>query len=367
MFDRRLIQSFDWGLLAITIIIGVIGMVVLYSAVSVGEASSQTSIFYKQMIWHSMGLLMMLITFIFSYKYLDKWAPVIYVISILLLICVHLFGKHAGGSTRWLPIGPFTLQPSEPVKIAIIIILARYFSKNIKVSGITFRGLIVPMILTAIPFLLVATQPDLGTAGTILLIAASMAMFSKIDRRTFICVLLIIIIIVPVGWKMLEPYQKERILTLVSPDRDPLGTGYHIRQSKIAVGSGMIFGKGYMQGTQKKLSFLPEQHTDFIFSVLAEEWGFAGSMLVLFLFLLLIAFGLNIAHGCRDSFGTILSVGITVMIFWQVFINIAMVMGLMPVVGMPLPLISYGGSSVITSYIGVGILINISMRRFMNK
>lgn len=367
MFDRRLINYFDWGLLGITLLICVIGLVLLYSAVSFDGSSSEVSVFYKQLVWHGMGLVIMFFMFIFSYKHLDKWAPAIYIFSIVLLVCVHLFGRHAGGSTRWLAIGPFTLQPSEPVKIAVIIMLARYFAHNVQKTGISFRRLLTPMALTALPFLLIATQPDLGTAGTLLLIAGSMAIFVKIDRRTLICSIIVIIIAMPIGWRVLEPYQKTRVLTLLSPDRDPLGAGYHIRQSKIAVGSGLVFGKGYMQGTQKKLSFLPEQHTDFIFSVLAEEWGFAGSMFLLFMFLLLIAFALNIAHGCRDSFGTILAVGVAAMIFWQVFINMGMVMGLMPVVGMPLPLISYGGSSVFTIFTGIGLLMNISMRRFAKQ
>jgi rod shape determining protein RodA len=332
--------------------------------VSIDDSSHQISIFYKQIFWIGLGLVIMFFSFIFSYTHLDKWAPAIYICSIMLLVCVHLFGKHAGGSTRWLAIGPFTLQPSEPIKIAVILMLARYFAHNVQITGMSFRRLLIPMALTAIPFVLVATQPDLGTAGTIVLIAVSMAIFAKIDRRTLICSVLVVIIAIPIGWKILKPYQKERVLTLLAPDRDPLGAGYHIRQSKIAVGSGLTFGKGYMQGTQKKLSFLPEQHTDFIFSVLAEEWGFAGSMFLLFMFLLLIAFALNIAHGCRDSFGTILSVGVAAMIFWQVFINMGMVMGIMPVVGMPLPLISYGGSSVFTMFIGIGLLMNVSMRRF---
>lgn len=364
MFDRRLVQYFDWGLLSVTVFISLIGLILLYSAVSIDEAALQITIFYKQVLWYGLGLALMVLMILFSYRHLDKWAPLIYGVSILLLVCVHLFGRHVGGSTRWLAFGPFNLQPSEPVKIAVIIILARYFAGHVKKNGMGFQGLILPLILTGIPFVLVATQPDLGTAGTILLIAVSMALFVKIERRTFFCALFIAILAVPIAWQILEPYQKERVMTLLSPDRDPLGSGYHIRQSKIAVGSGLIFGKGYLQGTQKKLSFLPEQHTDFIFSVLAEEWGFAGSVFLLFLFLLLIAFGLSIAHGCRDSFGTILCVGICAMIFWQVFINMGMVMGVMPVVGMPLPLISYGGSSVFTIFIGIGLLMNVSMRRF---
>ena len=170
------------------------------------------------------------------------------------------------------------------------------------------------------------------------------------------------------GWFfLLKPYQKERILTFLNPDRDPLGAGYHIIQSKIAIGSGMLTGKGFLKGTQNTLSFLPEQHTDFIISVLAEEWGFVGNASILLLYMAFLIWGLNIAHKSKDTFGTILAVGITMMIFWEVFINIGMVMGLMPVVGVPLPLISYGGSSVITTFMGVGILLSISMRRYVTE
>ena len=307
----------------------------------------------------------MILSFLFNYKHLDNWSPIIYIVFILLLVCVHVFGKHVGGSTRWLSIGPFTLQPSEPVKLGVIIILAKYFAGAVKPSGLDLRDLVAPMVLTGIPFLLVATQPDLGTAGTLALIAATMALFAKIEKKTLFFFILLLLVIIPVGWNLLEPYQQERILTLFFPNRDPLGAGYHIRQSKIAVGSGMLLGKGYLHGTQKMLSFLPEQHTDFIFSVLAEEWGFLGSFGVLFLYFFLIVFGLNVAYACRDKFGTILAIGIIAMFFWQIFINIGMVIGIMPVVGMPLPLMSYGGSSILTSLIGLGLLMNISMRRFM--
>jgi rod shape determining protein RodA len=247
----------------------------------------------------------------------------------------------------------------------MIIVLAKYFAAAVKPSGLNIRDLALPMGLTAVPFLLIATQPDLGTAGILVLIAGSMALFAKIEKTTLMGFMLLCIVILPIGWNLLEPYQQERILTLVFPNNDPLGAGYHIRQSKIAVGSGMLFGKGYLEGTQKTLSFLPEQHTDFIFSVLAEEWGFIGAFGAILLYLLLIGFGLNIAFLCRDKFGTILAVGVTAMFFWQVFINIGMVIGIMPVVGMPLPLMSYGGSSMLTALLGIGLLMNVSMRRFM--
>lgn len=365
MFDRRLVQYFDWGLLVVTLMIAGLGLILLYSAVNIGGVRNM--LYYKQMIWLSAGFFFMILSFVFNYKHLDRWSPFIYIGLILLLVCVLVFGKHVGGSSRWLSVGPFTLQPSEPVKLGLIIILSKCFAGTVKPSGLDLKDLTAPMVLTGIPFLLIATQPDLGTAGTIALIATTMALFAKIEKKTLLFFILLFLIILPVSWNLLAPYQQERILTLILPDQDPLGTGYHIRQSKIAVGSGMLLGKGYLNGTQKMLSFLPEQHTDFIFSVLAEEWGFLGSFGVLFLYLFLIVFGLNVAYACRDKFGTMLAVGITTMFFWQVFINIGMVIGIMPVVGMPLPLISYGGSSILTSLIGVGLLMNISMRRFMTN
>jgi rod shape determining protein RodA len=208
-------------------------------------------------------------------------------------------------------------------------------------------------------------QPDLGTAGLLVLIAGSVTVFVKIERRSFACLIASGAVLVPLIWFFLKEYQKRRILVFLNPDRDPLGAGYHIIQSKIAIGSGMLSGKGYLKGTQNALSFLPEEHTDFIFSVLAEEWGFLGSITLILLFLILIIWGLNVAYGCREPFGTILAVGVTAMIFWQAFINIGMSMGLLPVVGVPLPFVSYGGSSVLTTAIGIGLLLNVSMRRFM--
>jgi rod shape determining protein RodA len=231
--------------------------------------------------------------------------------------------------------------------------------------GFSLRELFSPLLLTAIPFILIVKQPDLGTAMLIILIAGSMTVFAKIERRSLIYLIASCAVSVPLIWFFLKGYQKQRILSFLNPDLDPLGAGYHIIQSKIAIGSGMISGKGFLKGTQNALSFLPEHHTDFIFSVLAEEWGFVGSSVVLLVFLLLIISGLNVALKCREPFGTILSVGITAMISWQVFINIGMAMGIIPVVGIPLPFISYGGSSIVSMMICIGLLMNVSMRRFM--
>jgi rod shape determining protein RodA len=365
MVDRRLIQNFDWGLLCLTIFLGVIGIVTIYSAVSAGTGAHASNMHWKQLIWFGAGLVVLCISFLFNYKYIDRWAYLIYAACIVMLICVLFLGKYVGGSKRWLIVGPVSIQPSELAKLAVIFVLARFYSKHVNTRGFTLKSLIQPFVLVLIPFGLVVKQPDLGTAMIIVLIAASITVFVKIERRSFVYLVSSGLGAVVGAWFFLKEYQRQRILTFLDPDRDPLGAGYHIIQSKIAIGSGMITGKGYLKGTQNALSFLPEQHTDFIFSVLAEEWGFIGSFILLIAFLALIMISINVASRCREPFGTIVAVGITAMISWQVFINIGMVMGLMPVVGVTLPLVSYGGSSIISTMIGIGILMNISMRRFV--
>ena len=365
MFDRRLVKYFDWGLLGMTVLLGFLGLVTLYSAVTSASPTPQKIYYFKQLAWYCAGLIVMVISFLINYKLLDRWANAIYAICILLLICVLLFGKHVGGARRWLILGPLSIQPSEFVKIAVIICLARYYSKIANIRGLNLRELLTPLILAAIPVFLIVRQPDLGTAMLVVLIAGSMTVFVKIERRSFLYIIASCTITIPMVWFFLKGYQKKRILTFLNPDRDPLGAGYHIIQSKIAIGSGMISGKGFLKGTQNALSFLPEQHTDFIFSVLAEEMGFVGSVIPLLIFMMLIIWGLNVAYRCRDPFGTILAVGISSMIFWQVFINVGMAMGLMPIVGVPLPFISYGGSSIVAMMICIGLLMNVSMRRFM--
>lgn len=349
-----------------TLLLSAAGLTILYSAVTAGASDVQRALVAKQAIWLCIGFAAMVIIFMFNYRLLDQWGLVVYIGAILLLIAVMVHGRHIAGARRWLSIGPIVLQPSEPVKIAVIAILAKFYSKRVNINGFTLRELIIPMILVMIPFLLIVKQPDLGTGMLVVLIAASMTIYVKIERRSLICIIMSGVVMVPMLWSFfLKEYQKQRILTFLDPERDPLGSGYHIIQSKIAIGSGKLVGKGFLKGTQNALSFLPEHHTDFIISVLSEEWGFIGTSFILVLFLFLIVWGLRIAYGCRDPFGTILSVGITSMLFWQAFINVGMVMGLMPVVGVPLPLISYGGSSVVTSLIGIGLLMNVSMRRFI--
>jgi rod shape determining protein RodA len=366
MIDRRLVEYFDWWMLGLTILLAGMGMVALYSAVHAGGSGFQAALFTKQFIWYGSGSVVMVVAFLFNYKSYERWAHLFYIFCVLMLVSVLISGKVVGGSRRWLELGPVSIQPSEIIKLAVIVVLAKYYARVASAEGVGLRELITPVILTAIPFALIVRQPDLGTALMVALIAGSMTLFVKIERRTLICLTIGMGLIVPLVWSFfLKGYQKQRIMTFLSPDRDPLGAGYHIIQSKIAIGSGMLTGKGFLKGTQNALDFLPEQHTDFIFSVLAEEWGMIGALLMLLVFLLILARGLQIAQRSRDQFGTILAVGITAMIYWQVFINIGMVMGLMPVVGVTLPFVSYGGSSIITMMACVGLLLNVSMRRFM--
>ena len=368
MFDRRLIENFDWGLLLLIFTIASIGLVILYSALTAGSEQAIHPLFKRQVSWMIFGLIVMVLTFLLDYKYFDEASIIIYLFCICLLITVFVSGKYVGGSKRWLAFGPFTMQPSEIMKIALIIILASVYSSLVSEKGLDFKKLWKPALICIVPFLLIAKQPDLGTAMLLFLIAGSMTLFVKVERKVLISSIVLCVAAIPFCWFfLLKEYQISRILTLFNPGRDPLGAGYHIIQSKIAIGSGMLTGKGFLQGTQNTLAFLPEQHTDFIVSVLAEEWGFLGCFFLLFLYFIILLWGLNISYGCRNMFGSILAFGITSMIFWEIFINFGMVMGLMPVVGVPLPLVSYGGSSVITNMIGFGILINISMRKYISN
>ena len=367
MFDRRLVENFNWGLLGLTVLVAVVGVGTLYSAVTAGPDASLSGLYTKQLVWYGIGFAFMMLSFIFNYRLLERWSMVIYAGCVFLLIYVLFFGKSAGGSTRWVSLGPASLQPSELAKIGVIIYLASYYSKCITTEGLVFKELFRPVVIVLIPFVLIVKQPDLGTALLIVFIAGVMTVFTKIERRTFFYLIGSGLICAPMVWFFLKGYQKQRILTFLNPERDPLGTGYHIIQSKIAIGSGMLTGKGFLKGTQNALAFLPEQQTDFIFSVLAEEWGLLGAAALLLLFALILIAGLNIANSCRDPFGVLLAVGITALIFFEIFVNIGMVMGLLPVVGVPLPFISYGGSSIISKMICIGLLLNVSMRRFLIK
>lgn len=365
MIDRRLITHFDWGLLALVLLISGIGILNIASATASYEMTV-TPYYIKQIYWTSAGILLVIMLCSIDYHMLEDFSYWLYGILVLMLLAVLLVGKSSMGATRWLNLGIFTFQPSEPMKMVIIMAYARYFTQAQHLKGLGSKELMQPILLVAGPVLLIMKQPDLGTATLVFLIAFSMLMFVGIRLSTFVSILLATIPIFFAGWHIyLRDYQKLRILNFLNPERDPLGSGYHIIQSKIAVGSGGVLGKGFMQGTQTQLHFLPEQHTDFAFSVFSEEWGFAGCLIVLLLYLCLILWGLSVAKKCNDTFGKLMAVGVTAMLFWHIVINIGMVIGLFPVVGVPLPLFSYGGTSMVTSMVGIAVLLNVRMRRFM--
>jgi len=363
--DRRFIQNFNWSLLLLMIILISVGVINLYSASQAGTEAKGTPVYLKQILLVGVGFLALMAVLWFDYHLLLSLAYPLLGFSVFLLLTVLFVGKTVSGSQRWLPLGLFSFQPSELAKIALVLALAKYFYTHEKNGRYGFRELALPFGLALLLAGLIMKQPDLGTAVLLLLICFSVFFFVGVAGKTLIVSFSGLAVLMPISWFFLKDYQKKRVLIFLQPETDPLGAGYHILQSKIAVGSGGIWGKGFLKGTQGQLRFLPEHHTDFAFSLLAEEWGFLGALLVVTLFLLLVLWALNIARQSRDRFAMLTAYGIGAVFFWQSVINIGMVVGLVPVVGVPLPFISYGGSSVIVSMIGIGLLLNIHMRRFV--
>lgn len=340
-------------------------MMNLYSATFPIRDEGGSTIFLKQIYWFLLGFVVLLAMTTFDYHFLERLAYPAYFFSVVLLVLVLLIGKVHSGSQRWLSFGGISFQASELAKMVLVITLAKYFTEHGEYAEHRLRDLLQPFFLTALPSVLIIKEPDLGTALILVIVSFSIFLFVKIKWNSLIILILTFFSAVPFIWFSLKGYQKNRILTFLSPEMDPLGAGYHISQSKIAIGSGLFWGKGYLKGTQTRLHFLPEQHTDFVFSVLAEEWGFAGSVFLLLLYLFLILWGINIAKNSKDKFGSLLALGIMAIIFWQLFINVSMATGLLPVVGIPFVMFSYGGSSLVSTMAGMGLLMNISMRRFM--
>jgi len=365
MIDRRLITNFDWALFVFVVLIALLGVVNIYSA-SASYKLAAAPYYLRQLSWIGAGLVLMLLACSIDYHLLEDLSYWVYGLVVVLLVVVLVAGKTTMGATRWLHLGFVTIQPSEPMKIVIIVACARFFARNPFPEGLRVRDLGYILLLVGGPALLIMKQPDLGTAILVILVAGSIMIFVGVRWSTVAWLTAALLPLSYGGWHWyLRDYQKNRLLNFLNPERDPLGSGYHLIQSKIAVGSGGFSGKGFLQGTQTQLRFLPEQHTDFAFSVFAEEWGFIGGLVLLVLYLLLVLWGLQIAARCNDRFGSLLAVGVTAMLFWHIVINIGMVIGLFPVVGVPLPFFSYGGTSMVTSLVGVGILLNIRMRKFM--
>lgn len=366
MFHPRVLRNFDWFLFLLMVIIASFGILNMYSATYPMMDMGGSQVFIRQVYWFLVGAGVFLIALGFNYSVLERWAYPLYFLTLLLLVLVLIIGEVSSGSQRWISIGGgLNIQPSEPAKYVVVVALAKFFSEKKGRNGYRLRDLWQAFLMIAAPAFLIIQQPDLGTAMLLLLASFSLIFFLKLHWKSLFILLSSFLCLVPLLWFNLKEYQKERILSFLRPDMDPLGAGYHINQSKIAIGSGQLWGKGFLEGTQTRLHFLPEQHTDFVFSVWAEEWGFAGALVVLGLYLMLILWGLKIAYNSKDRFGCILAIGIVSMVFWHVVINVGMVTGLLPVVGIPLVFFSYGGSSLISTMAAMGLLMSISMRRFM--
>nr|WP_275406363.1 rod shape-determining protein RodA [Pseudodesulfovibrio sp. JC047] len=357
----------NWPLLGMAVILFLVGVLNLYSASGfrLEGGMNLAPYYHKQLLWGVPGLLGMLVFMFFDYRHLRTMAWPLFWTTVILLIAVFFMGKTIYGARRWLDLGFMNFQPSELAKIAILVVGARILSKEREPLGFIRLGYVlgVGMILAG----LIIKQPDLGSGLSILLILGGMILFRGVTPKVFKTALVAIPALLPMSWFFLHDYQKQRIMTFLDPTTDPLGAGYHIIQSEIAIGSGGFWGKGFLQGTQSQLRFLPERHTDFAVAVLGEEWGFFGTLLLLALFCLFLYQMVLIAKDARGLFGSYLAAGVFFYFFWQILINTGMVLGLMPVVGIPLPFISYGGSATLVNFCLVGLVLNVSMRRFLFK
>ncbi len=344
------------------------GIVNLYSATLSGNGESLSPLFRSQLLWMGLGVVAMLLMTLFDYHVLFRGSYFIYVVSLFLLLLVFIpgVGKSVAGQRNWIALFGFSFQPSEIAKLGFLLALARYYSTLPEGRVLSLSKIFPALLLLIFPLSFVLLQKDLGGALFFILIFVTLSFFVKLPWKFLAVAGLLVVVVGGVGYRFfLKGYQKDRIRIFLNPEIDPRGKGYHLIQSKIAVGSGSFLGKGYLKGNMNKLKYLPERHTDFIFPVLAEEWGFLGSAVALFVMLAFLLLGLESAFQLKDSFGSLLALGVVGLFFWHMVINLGGVLGLIPLTGVPLPLFSYGGSSVLTLMIGVGILMNVRMRRFV--
>ncbi|HEU4949317.1 MAG TPA: rod shape-determining protein RodA [Candidatus Deferrimicrobiaceae bacterium] len=353
----------DWPLLINALALCAVGLLNVYSGTRVHGVPG-TVLVTKQLVWTLLGIAAFFAVYLTSDGFIEETAYGFYIAVLVLLVVVLLAGQVRGGAQRWIAIGAFNFQPSEFAKIAVTLALARYLSGMYRYGGIGLREVLPAIGLVLAPFLLVALQPDLGSAGVFLFILAGMVVVACVRWKVLAFFAAGGAAAIPALWFLMKDYQRQRVLTFLNPELDPLGAGYHVIQSKIAVGSGGIIGKGYLKGTQGSLRFLPEQHTDFAFAVFSEEWGFLGSLLLLVLFLLLVYRLFFLTVRSQDRFASFACGGIAVFFLTHIVINLAMVCGLFPVVGIPLPFVSYGGSSMLTNMMALGVAANLSRSRF---
>jgi rod shape determining protein RodA len=363
VFNRRLWYGIDWLLILGILLASGFGVAVVYSATQGGPTPE---LYQRQIVMIFVGLGLMGLMMLVDYHALADHAEILYLILLGSLVYLLIFGSLRAGTNRWLELGPMTLQPGELAKLILVLLLAKYYA-GVRRSQLSTQEVGVTGVIAGLPVLLVALQPDLGTAATLSVIYAAMAMLAGVRPRLVLMAVVIFALALPLGWNfLLKDYQKERVQAFLDPMRDPKGAGYQSIQSTIAVGSGGITGAGWLEGSQSQLQFLPAPHTDFVFAVIAEEFGFIGVATVMLLYLLIVLRGLDTARRARDRLGIYLVVGILSMFFFQTLYNMAMVGGLVPIKGFPLPLMSYGGSSMLTTMMGLGLILNVRMRRFVN-
>lgn len=340
-----------------------VGLLSLYSA-AYGSYGENLFLFKQQVIWLLLGWLGFFFIFYSKIHFLSKAIWPLFFINVICLVLVFFLGKEVYGAKRWLDLGLFLYQPSETLKFILTLLIAKKLSQRRFGQILTFTDLTKLCLVIFPPILLIFLQPDLGTAGIILLMVSILILFNGVEKKTLISLLLVFLVSTPLVWNfLLKPYQKSRVTSFIKPGFDPQGTGYNVIQSKIAIGSGQVFGKGFKKGTQNKLQFLPERHTDFIFSVLSEEYGFMGSGLTLMLFFLMISFIFKLASHSRDRLSCYFCVGAGAFFLWHIVLNLAMTMGFFPVVGIPLPLFSYGGSHTLTTMAFLGLVASVHRKK----
>jgi len=362
--DRRLLFNVDWVMVTATIFLAAIGVAMILSATS--QSPRLAGLYLKQLYLIGLGLLGLVLSLFVDYRRVADRAPLLYMGALAALSYVLVFGPRIAGTRRWILLGSFQLQPSELAKLVAALIVAKLFAEY-RVESLGLRDLAGPATSVALLAVLIAAEPDLGTAFCLVPVFLSVAFLAGLRLKSLLALLFALAVVGGLGWQFaLKDYQKTRVYTFLNPKVDPKGAGYQKIQSEIAVGSGGLLGKGYRQGSQAQLGYLPARHTDFIFSVLAEEMGFVGVVVVLGLYLLLLWRMLETAQLARDRVGAFLVAGIASTFAFQVVYNVAMVAGLVPVKGLPLPLMSYGGSSILASFLGVGLILNVRMRRFAN-
>lgn len=356
---KKKLVLINWPFLALITAITLVGVAALYS-VAGGSLEPWAS---RHVVRYCLGLGLLFVVALSDIRWWLRAAYPLYVLALVMLALVIVIGVESGGAKRWLGYGELSFQPTEMMKIALVLALARYY-QWLPPNRVSWpHAVLPPLLMIGAPALLALDQPDLGTAALFGIVGGGLLFLAGVSWVYFVAAFVGVIVVLPHVWERLHDYQKERILTFIDPDRDPLGSGYHILQSKIAIGSGGFTGKGYMQGTQTQLNFLPEKHTDFIFTMFSEEMGFIGSAILLALYLLVLLFITYMALRCRSTFPRLVAAGMGLCLFAYVFINVAMVTGLVPVVGVPLPLVSYGGTSMLTMMIGLGFVLNAHVNR----